>query len=235
MNTLSALFIVSLLFEVESYTLPLTYTARIRPGAIFQPPFDKLCVHIYGSIVLNPNNSVESFVMSERDYKYSNYTQLSSEIFVNSQTGYGYFVKNGKCVKTLLKSVYTNCLYVPSYITSQYLLYFMYDESHVRNVEEDITCPAHPNVLCDHWHDTDRNITIFSIRNILETMLLSGILYKPMVYDDFTSSKSNSAYSTPSMKCEEEKDFPLCNFGRDFGVWKPPKQIFEEINFLNYH
>ena len=217
MKLLFIFFVSSFLFEIESYTLPLTFTASIRPGAIFQSPFDKLYVQIYGSIILNPDKSVESYIMSERDYLDSSFTQITSEIFINSKTKYGYYVTNGKCVKTPLTSVYTNCLYVPSYITSQYLLYFRYDESHVKKVEENITCPSHPKLLCDHWRDTDMNITVYSVGETLETMLLSGILYKPMVYNDFKGCEPNTTYSTPSIKCVEEKEFPLCNFNRNLG------------------
>ena len=213
--------IFSFLCEVETYSLPLNYTARVRPGAIFQSPFDKLFVHIYGSVILTSDNSVESYVLSERDYLYSNYTQLISELFVNSLTGYAYYVKNGKCVKTLLNKVYTNCLYVPSYITIQYLLYFKQDEPHVKKVEENITCPSHPELNCNHWHDTDMNITIYSVGDTLQTMLLSGILYKPMVYDNFTSCQPNSNYSIPNIDCVEEANFPLCNFDSNSEISKP--------------
>ena len=198
--------------NVDSFMIPLNYTARVRPSKNFQAPFCKLYSRIYSYITLKANTSIDSYIISEKAYENPNDSDPVNEVYLNSYTGYGYYVDHGVCTKTLINKVYANCLYVGSYITAQYLLYFLQDRQYVENVNSNIECPNHRYEKCDHWKDTSMNISIFASQETLKTMLLSGIIDKPMPYDNFTISGYNSEFSTPSMNCKEVQVFTPCNF-----------------------
>ena len=201
-----------LLPNVHSFIVPLNYTAKVRPSKNFQSPFSKLDSRIYSFITLKADKSIDSFIISEKAYEKPYDSDPVIEIYLNSYTGYGYYVDHGVCTKTLIQKVHANCLYVGSYITAQYLLYFRQDKQYVENVNYDIDCPNHQNEKCDHWNDMNMNITIYASKETLKTMLLSGIIDNPMSYDNFTISGYNSEFSKPSMNCKEVQKFAPCDF-----------------------
>ena len=228
---LMVLSISILLPNVDSFLIPLNYTARVRPSKNFQAPFTELYSHIYSYITLKANKNIDSYIISEKAYEKPHDSNPVYEIYLNSYTGYGYYVDHGNCTKTLIDKVYANCLYVGSYITAQYLLYFRQDLQYVENVNYDIDCPNHRFEKCNHWKDTIMNITIYASQETLKTMLLSGIIDKPMAYDNFKISGYDYEFSTPSVNCKEEQEFTPCDFAFQNGSF--PRTILNNRNYQN--
>ena len=194
----------------RSLIIPISFTAQVRPGSIFQHPFDNYVSDIYIHFNLYPNKTIKHFVFSEKDYLFHDSTLPSYEIYINSINNYVYYVHDEKCVKTPIQNVYSTCLYIPSFITGQYLYLFSIDDPIL--IDKNVYCPGHTNENCNHWYDKLADITIFSVEQKLKSMILSGILYKPIFYDNFTEVGFIANFSEPTIECEYNRSFPLCDF-----------------------
>ncbi|KAI6659939.1 hypothetical protein LOD99_14279 [Oopsacas minuta] len=185
-----------------------SYSVTLRPGAVFFPQFVSLTSHIYQYINFSSNGTALNEYLSEKDYANPEDKLPRFQFYLNTETGYVYYVDGDNCVKTSMSYVSIFCLYVPSYITSLFLNGF-FEDGYTFN-KSFTECPFHTEIPCDKWYAKEDDITLYAKGNILEAMVLSGILYKPMVHDDFKPTGAIPENFIPKMECKETDSFPLC-------------------------
>ena len=212
---------------VPTLNISESFTAVLRPGAVFFPQFVPLTSHIYSYVSYFPNGTVKDVYISEKDYINPDDTVPRYQVYLNSETNFAYYVDGDNCTKTSFSKVSIFCLYTPSYITTLFLEGFI-REGYTFNQSYPKQCPLHTDVPCDKWYDKMNNITIFANGNTLEVMLLSGILNKPMIYDYFKPVGPIPDNYLPQMECKESDEFPLCQPSRDIYP-NPEKSVLQNL------
>ena len=211
---------------VPTLNISNSFTAVLRPGAVLFPQFVPLTSHVYSYYSYFPNGTLQNVYISEKDYKPGEPVP-KYQVYLNSETNYAYYVDGDNCTKTSFSKVSIFCLYTPSYISSLFLDGFIRD-GFTFNQSYPKQCPNHPDVPCDKWYDKITDITVFANGNTLEVMLLSGILNKPMIYDDFKRAESIPDNYLPKMKCEESDMFPLCQ-GSKVNYPDPAESLLQNL------
>ena len=214
---------------VPTLNISNSFTAVLRPGAVFFPQFVHLTSHIYSYYSYFPNGTLQNVYISEKDYVNPGDTVPKYQVYLNSETNYAYYVDGDNCTKTSLSKgkVSIVCLYIPSYISCLFLNGFI-QGGYTFNQSYPKQCPLHTDVPCDRWYDNVTNLTIFANGNTLEVMLLSGILNKPMIYDGFKPAGSIPGNYLPEMECMESDEFPLCKISKDISP-NPVKSVLQNL------
>ena len=212
-SILTILFLSNFIFyslATNSLNFPSSFSVTLRPGGVFFPQFVPLTSHIYTYVNYSSNGTVLNEYISEKDYANPGDSVPKYQFYINSETNFVYYVDGDKCEKISLSHYPFFCLYVPSYITVLFLHGFV-REGYTFN-KSYTQCPHHVDIPCDEWYDSIDNITVYANGNALEVMILSGILFKPMVYDDFKPAGPVPNNFLPDMECKETDEFPFCHY-----------------------
>ena len=208
LTTLLLSLFISCSLARNSLNLPISFSATLRPGAVFFRQFVPLTSHIYSYVNFSSNGTAINEYISEKDYAKPDDTEPKYQFYMNSETNYAYYVDGVNCTKVSLTHYPFFCLYVPSFITVLFLNGFNQEASSFNTSYTE--CPYHHEIACDKWYAPTDNITLFEKDNALEVLLLSGILYKPMIYDNFKPAGPVPGNFLPEMECIETDYFPFC-------------------------
>ena len=213
--------------------LSTSFSAVVRPGAIFFPQFVNLTSHIYSWVNYSSNGTALAAYISEKDYVNPGDTEPRYQVYMNSVTNYAYYVDGKDCQKTSLSDVSIFCFYIPSYITA--LVVDEYPEDTYTYNKTYEQCPHHPEAPCDKWYDSDEDVTIYTNGDTIEVILMSGLLYKPMIYDNFQTVGPIPSNFLPEMECKETDNFPLCQSvsNTDFKLEMKSKILNSLFNLSN--